>query len=314
MKQVDILVESNPRKEMETLGLDYESLNKLNASLVVTSITPFGHTGPYRDYQGCDLINFNMSGGAYMNPADGVDNLDQSAPLKAPLHFADFTTGLTAAINTLSAIIARKTSGMGQHIDLSQQEALAATVRTELMGYTYDGILPGRAKGEKKSGAQLYPCKNGNVVIHALGNAFWPGLVKMMGNPAWTEEEWCKDNIIRSQNFEKVTKMISEWTKEHTAEEIEQAAIATRVPSSSVRTVKELFTDEQLKERNFFVEIDHPVTGKLKYLGAPYKLSATPWIIKRPAPVLGEYNEYVYCQMLGHSKQDLVKLRQAGVI
>lgn len=314
IKQVDILVETNPRKEMETLGLDFESLHKLNSRLVVASITSFGHTGPYGDYQGCDLVNFNMSGGAYMNPADGVDNIDQSAPLRAPLHFADFTTGLTAAISTLSAIITRKASGLGQHIDLSQQEALAATVRAELMGYTYDGILPGRGKGEKRSGGQLYPCKDGYVVIHALGNAFWPGLVKMMGNPEWTDAEWCKNNIIRSQNFEKVTEMISEWTKEHTTEEIDQAAIAIRVPCSTVRTVKELFADEQLKARDFFVKIDHPVTGKLEYLGAPYKLSATPWILKRPAPLLGEHNEQVYCQMLGYSKQDLVRLRQAGVV
>ena len=314
IRQVDILVEANPHKEMERLGLDYENLHQLNPRLVVTSITPFGHTGPYRHFKGCDLVNFNMSGGAYMNPADGVDNLEQNPPLKAPLHFADFTTGLTAAISTMSAVIARKKSGLGQHIELSQQEALAATVRSELMGYTYEGILPGRGKGEKKSGAQLYPCKNGYVMIHALSNAFWPGLVKMMDNPEWTKEEWCKDYVKRSQNFEKVTEMITEWTRVHTTEEINQAAIATRIPSSPVRTVKDLLTDEQLTARDFFVEIDHPVMGKLKCLGAPYKLSATPWTIKRPAPLLGEHNEQVYCQRLGYSRQDLVKLRQAGVV
>jgi crotonobetainyl-CoA:carnitine CoA-transferase CaiB-like acyl-CoA transferase len=78
--------------------------------------------------------------------------------------------------------------------------------------------------------------------------------------------------------------------------------------------VKDLITDEQLTARDFFVEINHPVMGKLKCLGAPYKLSATPWTIKRPAPLLGEHNEQVYCQRLGYSRQDLVKLRQAGVV
>ncbi len=312
IKQVDILVETNSRKEMEKLGLDYENLHKLNPRLVVTSITPFGHTGPYRDYQGCDLVNFNMSGGAYLNPADGVDNIEQNPPLKAPLYFADLTTGLTAAISTMSAVISRRTSGLGQHIDLSQQEALASITRTELMGYINKGILPSR--GKKAKGAQLYPCKDGYVVIHAVSDAFWPGLVKMMDNPEWTKEEWCKDNIIRIQNIEKLTGMITEWTREHTTEEIDQAATAIRLPISPVRTIKDLLTDEQLTARDFFVEIDHPMMGKLKCLGAPYKLSATPWTIKHPAPLLGENNEQIYCQRLGYTRQDLIHLRQAGVI
>ncbi len=78
--------------------------------------------------------------------------------------------------------------------------------------------------------------------------------------------------------------------------------------------MKDLVNDEQLAERDLFVEIDHPEAGKFKYPGAPYKLSANPWAVRRPAPLLGEHNEQVYCQMLGYTRQDLVKMRQAGVI
>ncbi len=102
--------------------------------------------------------------------------------------------------------------------------------------------------------------------------------------------------------------------REHTAEEINQAAIARRVPCSPVQSVKDLVNTEQLAAREFFVEIDHKEAGKLKYPGAPYKLSATPWEVKRPAPLLGEHNEEVYYRMPGYTRQDLVKLRQAGVI
>ena len=313
-KRVDIIVESNPPQEMKKLGLDYESLHKLNPGLAMTSITPFGQTGPYRDYKGSDLINFNMSGEACINPAEGVDNIEQKAPLKGPMHVGDFMSGLSGAVSTMSAVIAHQAYGLGQHVDLSQQEALTSIVRNELASYTYEGTPPTREKGRKRGGAMLYPCRDGYVVMSATTDAFWASMVGMMGNPDWTKEEWCQDRVSRSENIEKVNQMISEWTREHTAEEINQAAIVKRVPCSPVQSVKELVNAEQLAVRDFFVEIDHPEAGKFKYPGAPYKLSATPWTVNRPGPLLGEHNEQVYCQMLGYTRQDLVKMRQAGVI
>ena len=189
-KRVDIIIVSNSPKELKRLGLDYESLHKSNPGLVMTSITPFGQSGPYQDYKGCDLVNFNISGMASHNPAEGVDNIDQKPPLKAPIHVPDLMTGLTAAICTVSAVISRKKSGLGQHIDLSQQEALACLGRTELAAFSYKGTQPTRKKGKKRSGAMMYPCKDGYIVMSATEGAFWPGLLDMLGNPEWVKEEW----------------------------------------------------------------------------------------------------------------------------
>jgi crotonobetainyl-CoA:carnitine CoA-transferase CaiB-like acyl-CoA transferase len=104
------------------------------------------------------------------------------------------------------------------------------------------------------------------------------------------------------------------WTLEYTMSEIEKNGAAFGVPVAPIRSVSELVKDAQLAYRNFFVEIEHPAAGTLKYPGAPYKLSATPWEIQNRAPLLGENNEDVYCKMLGYSRSDLVKMRQAGVI
>jgi len=114
--------------------------------------------------------------------------------------------------------------------------------------------------------------------------------------------------------MEEFNRLVTAWTMEHTAEEINQAAIAKGVPCSPVRSVEELVNDEQLAFREFFVEIDHPVAGRLRYPGAPYKLSATPWKAERPAPLLGQHNGQVYRQMLGYRRPDLARMRQAGVI
>jgi crotonobetainyl-CoA:carnitine CoA-transferase CaiB-like acyl-CoA transferase len=96
--------------------------------------------------------------------------------------------------------------------------------------------------------------------------------------------------------------------------EIDRLGIEYDVPLAPVRTVREVVNDEQLAYRNFFVEIDHPATGRFKYPGAPYKLSATPWHVKRPAPLLGEHNEEVYGSVLGYSRRELAAMKKAGII
>jgi crotonobetainyl-CoA:carnitine CoA-transferase CaiB-like acyl-CoA transferase len=136
----------------------------------------------------------------------------------------------------------------------------------------------------------------------------------MMGDPDWTHTELFENPASRELHMEDCNRLIELWTQEYTMAEIDQMGVDFDVPLSPVRNVKELVADEQLAYRNFFVEIDHPVTGKLKYPGAPYKLSATPWEIKRRAPLLGEHNEEVYGQILGYNKQQIEKMRQAGII
>ena len=308
----DVLVESYPAGEMERHDLDYESLAGLNPSLIMTSISPFGRTGPYRDYRGCDLISSHASSEAFGNPAEGVDDMEKYGPLKGPMHAADFMTGLTAALCTMSAVISLQANGTGRHIDLSAQEALSSVVRQELAFCMCEGLRPTRQKGRKRRGGILYPCKDGYVCIWA--GPHWEKLVKMIGNPDWAQVDLFKDPASRSEHSEDINRLVELWTMEHTADEIDRAGIAHGVPVSPVRSVKELVADEQLAFRDFFVEIDHPEAGKLKYPGAPYKLSATPWEIRRHAPLLGEHNEEVYCRMLDYGKQDLVRMRQAGII
>jgi len=308
----DILIESQTTKEVERLGFDYESLAKLNPSLIMTSITPFGRTGPYKTYKGCDLISSHSSSEAFGNPAEGVDDIENDGPLKGPMHAADFMTGLTAALCTMPAVISRQATGSGQHIDLSAQEALSSVVRQELAFCMCEGLRPTRQKGRKRRGGILYPCKDGYVCIWA--GPHWEKMVEMIGNPDWAQVELFKDEATRNEHMEDINKLVVLWTMKYTAEEIDQAGIAYGVPVSPVRSVKDLVADEQLAFRDFFVDIDHPETGKLKYPGAPYKLSATPWEIRHRAPLLGEHNEKVYCRMLGYSRQDLVRMRQAGII
>jgi CoA:oxalate CoA-transferase len=308
----DVLIENYPPRETARLGFDYSSLKKVNPSLIMTSITPFGQTGPYKDYKGSDLINSHMSSEAFGNPAEGVNDMERYSPLRGPMHTADFMTGLTAAVCTMSAVIGRRGNQSGRHIDISAQEALASVTRQELAFCLCEGLYPTRQIGRKRRGGILYPCKDGYVCIWI--GPHWQKLVKMMGDPDWTHTELFENAASREQHMEDCNRLIELWTREYTMAEIDRMGIVHDVPLSPVHNVKELVADEQLAYRNFFVEIDHPLAGKLKYPGAPYKLSATPWEVKRPAPLLGEHNEEVYNRVLGYSQHDLMRLKEAGII
>ena len=315
VKWADIIVENNPIQEMKKLNLDYENLHQLNPRLVVTSITPFGQTGPYREYKGCDLITFNMGGDAYLNPSGGVSDAEQQPPLKVPAHTGDFLAGLGAAISSMSAVIAQRTSGMGQHVDLSQQEAMVHMVCHQIGDFESIGTTYKRKKSEQSTGAaEVQTSKNGYIFMLMFGEAAWTSLVEMMGNPEWAMSDQFKDISRRRTKMGEINQRVAEWVSQHTNEEIMQLAENKRIPVTPLNTIKETIDSEQLKGREFFVEIDHKEAGKFLYPGAPYKLSGTPWRVKTPAPLLGEHNKKVYSQILGYNDQDLVKMRQAGII
>jgi CoA:oxalate CoA-transferase len=189
---------------------------------------------------------------------------------------------------------------------------VASITRQQLAYYSVMEETPSREFGRKKFGGFLYPCKDGYVVI-------WIGphyhlVVKMMGDPDWSKEEMFANPLMRNNYIVELNQLITAWTLEHTAEEINALALERGVPCSLVRTVKDLVADEQLAYRNFWCEIDHPIAGRLKYPGAPFKLSATPAAIERPAPLLGEHNEMVYGEILKYSREQLAKMKKAGII
>jgi CoA:oxalate CoA-transferase len=312
LQWADVLIEDHSVKNMKALGLTYSAIKKLNPSLVMASITPFGQTGPFKDYLGNDLIASHAGTEAFGNPDEGVKDPAAMPPLKVPNHAADFMSGLTAAACTLGTLIGQRKSGRGQHIDLSKQEAVASITRQQLAYYSIMEENPSREFGRKKFGGFLYPCKDGYVVI-------WIGphyhlVVKMMGDPEWSKEPMFADPLQRNGYIVELNQLITSWTIEHTAEEVNNLALAHGVPCSLVRSVKDLVSDEQLAFREFWREIEHPVAGKVKYPGAPFRLSTTPAVIDRPAPLLGEHNKKILCDMLHYSREQLVRMRQGGII
>ena len=311
VKQADVLVEDNPPPWMTERGLDYQSLKEINPRLIMTSITPFGQSGPYRDYRTYPLNVFQFGGEGYLTPG-GVENTSRP-PLKVGRFLAEYDSGLSAAIAILAALYWRGKSGSGQRIDISKQESLMALNRLDMVRSANEGEVITRAKQGVPYGGAL-PCRDGYTVFVTWESVQWDRLVAFMGDPEWANDDKFRDYASRYQHGELLNALLTEWLVNHAKEELYHEGQAAGVPFAMVYTSKDLVDSEHLKARGFFVEIDHPRTGKVKYPSAPYKFSETPWQVKRPAPLLGEHNEEVFVRWLGHPREKLAKLGSAGVI
>ena len=317
IRDADVLVESNPPRMMEELGLDYDSLSAINPRLIVTSITPFGQTGPYRDYKGVDMIAMQMGGVAYTNPGGGIEDPDNHPPLKAPGHGADFMSGIAGSSAIMAALMNRDFTGRGEHIDISEQEIVLSVGRGEVDSTINKGATPTRLASEGKpvGGRRTVQAKDGFFTIGLTHNQFWPSIKKAMDYPEWMETEIFENPQLRRDNMDALHLLMEEWSKDYTREELYQKfQVENRVPYLQVNTMKDVVSHPHYVERGTFVELEHPQIGKFKAPGSPYGFSATPWRIASPAPTLGQHNKDIICSRLGYSKEDLVRMRQFGAI
>jgi crotonobetainyl-CoA:carnitine CoA-transferase CaiB-like acyl-CoA transferase len=224
------------------------------------------------------------------------------------------------------AVVHRRATGMGQHVDVSQQESIACFLRHQVSYYTYDPEgeyvtrYGDRQKGQAR-GLGYLPCLDGYVVNGSREGHQWRALLEMVAGEEWEENETLKDALSGEFNLfafvEKISTfrpVILKWMMKHTREEITDMAQARRIPIVPCNSAEDLFRSPHLAERESFVEIEHPQAGELTYPGAPYQLSVTPWRIDRPAPRLGEHNEEVICGGLGRSREDLERMRESGTI
>jgi crotonobetainyl-CoA:carnitine CoA-transferase CaiB-like acyl-CoA transferase len=312
LADADLLLHNYHPSEMAGRGLDYQQLETVNPRLVMTSITPFGLSGPQKDYHATDLTLWNAGGVAYLN--GGGPGTDDLPPLKAFGQQAGFQAGVNAAIASLGALFARLSTGEGQHVEISAQECLLSILELTFEFFPYMGVVASRLGQKPIQPLDFLECKDGWIFLCCVEEHQWRNFVDLMGSPEWAKEEIFADRISRGANWDALQPLLQDWVKDRSVEELYHAAQARRVPIAPVSTMGDLFTNAHLKARGFFATIDHPATGPLQYPGALYRFSETPWEIRRPAPLLGQHNEDIYCGRLGMRREELTTLRQQGII
>jgi crotonobetainyl-CoA:carnitine CoA-transferase CaiB-like acyl-CoA transferase len=325
VKTADFVIESFPCGYMDSLGLGYSALEKINPGIIMASISPFGATGPYRDYKSCELVNMAMSG--LMNLSGDPDR----PPVIISFHHACLHAGAQAAVAMLAAGYWREETGKGQHIDVAIRESIIQMIAQPIAHWTINRVRVRRA-GQHRIGwgpglvRQIWPCQDG-FVIFLLGG----GGLRARTNRAlttWIDSEGMASDFMNEFNWDTfdmaattedvirtLEEAIGKFFLRHTKAELFEEGARRRVDIYPVNDCRDIAEDVQLKERGFWTWVEHPELGvNLTYPGAFIKSSETCIGVRHRAPLIGEHNEDIYTKELGLSRAQLATLKQGNII
>ncbi len=291
--EADVLIENNRPGVMERLGFSYEQAKQINPGIIYCSISGFGQNGPYSQRPGYDLIGQAMSG------AMSITGMTGQIPLKFGIPIGDVLGGMNGAIGILAALCYRKETGEGQHIDTALVDGLVSSMLTNTMGYLVNGTIPGRS-GNRYFNAYPYDsfsAKDGEYVISCGTDPHFAALAKAIGKPELMEDPRFKEFLVRktNPNMDELKAIIDEWSSDKTVAECVDTLMAAEIPVAPIYDVKQMTEDPHIRDaREMFVNVEHPVAGKITITGNPIKMSATPTTPRSCAPLLGEHNEEIY--------------------
>jgi crotonobetainyl-CoA:carnitine CoA-transferase CaiB-like acyl-CoA transferase len=307
VQEADLLVENFSPRVMPCLGLDYKALQEINPSLVMVSISNFGQTGPYRDYQATEIVEYALGGlmaifGAY-----------DREPLKHALHQAQFKAGTNAASAALIALYHQHTTGQGRHVDVSIQESMASALRDVVSNYTYAGAIRRRQPNHSGDLTRIRKVSDGYVLPNVYAGVEWKLVADFLGAPELMDEKFATPSA-RLANAEELGQILDQHFGTQKKFEMFYAAHKLRFTYGVVQSPDEVLDNPQYAARGYFVDVRHPAVGTVRHPGAPFLMSDTPWCVSRPAPTLGQHNYEVFGKYLGYSQSDLAQLRAAEVI
>lgn len=317
VETADVLVEDAPPGAMAQLGLGYVNLKEINPRIIHVSITPYGQDGPKAGWKARHINSFHASGEGFTLPGGATFNqFPDRAPVAAGVHLGEYDAGVSAASGVAAALYAREIWGIGQHVDVSKQESTLALNRLTLTQAQADGEVVDRSRSYVYGG--IFPCSDGYVMIYPREDRQWSALTSIMGQPDLAEAEQFRTRTARIQNAAEVNRIISQWTASRTKEEIYNLVAPSGCPAALYATPEDLYRSPQLQSRQFFRQVDHPKAGTLAFPVRPYTTSnvsgdaATDQI--RPAPLLGQHNEEIFCGRLGLCPEQLSDLRKGGAV
>jgi len=283
-RDADIVIEGFRPGVMDRLGVGYEELKKLNPGLVMTSISNFGQTGPYRDYKSNHLIAWGMAGGYYTQGTPG------ERPHQAGGWITHCIAGVHAAAGTALALYRRNETGQGQHVDVSIHESMVLAPTYPAVVSSYRGEVYNRI-GMCYLG--IMPCKDGYISLNIYTMRHWEMICSFFGMPELLEDPRFETQVGVNTNVVEARKFFYSSVKEWEKDKLFQAGNEWRIPFGLVPTTKEVLQSPQHQARGFFETVDYPVIGEVTMPGAPFKMTDTPWRQRSPAPLLGEHTEAI---------------------
>jgi len=270
-----------------------------------------GQTGPYAKHPGTGFQLTSLTSHTFLT---GWPDREPSNTWP----YTDVVAAMMATVGLIAAIDYRDRTRVGQYLDLSQYEASIHSITPHVLDYTANGRIGKRDGNHSVHGAPhgAYPCKGENrwCAIAVFTEEAWNGFCRAVGNPSWTEDTRFSTLAKRKENEDQLDALISEWTRQFTAEEIMHRMQEAGVGAGVVQTGEDLHKDPQLKHRRHFQRLHHQVIGDHCYYAPGFRFSRTPTKLRRAAPCLGEHNQYVFTKILGHPEDEFEELKKEGAI
>jgi formyl-CoA transferase len=310
VEQVDILIENYRPGTMEKLGIGYEELKIINPSLVYGCVSGFGHYGPYSERPGYDLIGQAMSG------IMSVTGWSEEEPTRIGTAMADVLAGLSLTSGVLAALHYSKQTGIGQKVDVGIMDSGILSLQIITPTYLVGNELPKPTGNRYLSNypTDSFKAKDGNYVISAANDKLWQKVCETMGQPETAFLPEFDLNWKRVENNKDVKIIIEKWSAGKTVDDVVNQLIENGVPSAPVQNIEQVVNDPQVAAREMFVDVEHPIAGKVKITGNNIKMSETKTEIRTHSPLLGQHNEEIFSKMLGLTVEDLEELKQRKVI
>jgi len=311
IRRSDAILENFRPGTMEKLGLGYDTIKAHNPDIVYSCISGFGHSGPYKDLPGYDIIGQAMGG------IMSITGWPDSPPTRTGTAIADVLGGLCACIGILTSLLAIRSGKPGQKVDISLVDSVVSAMETIIQIYLVENRIAQRTGNRYEF---IYPydtfkAGDGWVIIAVGNNKLWQEFCRAINRPDLVEHDRYKDNYDRVKAHQEVKRIVEEWTKEKRVKEIVDYLLSKQIPCAPLYTVKDVVEDQHIAvARRMIREVEHPVAGKMKVIGSPVNLSETPAEVNSPAPLLGEHTESVLKDILNLSEAQIAVLKKEGTI
>ena len=312
IKISDVALDNFSPKGLKKLGLDYELLSEINPKLVMVSLPAAGQYGPLSD-----IVTYAPSLGALCGYSSMVGYPGERV-LGEQTPYLDVTSSIHGAFALLAALYSRERTGKGQRIDIAQIEVGASVIGEAFMEYFMNNRVLGTQGNRIRNMAphNNYPCQgdSGWISIAIKTDEEWQSFCEATGNPQWADDERFKDVASRLEYQDELDQLVASWTKEHIDYEIMELLQKACVAAIPCLDLTERFSNPHLESRDVHLHVEHPATGMDIIAGIGFKFSDTPCEVLRPAPMLGQDNEYVIGKLLGKSKEEIAQLVEEKVL